>query len=143
MPVNPRLFSAILQLQFRPVSACLPTMDHVFDTMRIGRTRERTRRNGARMTHTDDTRGASRRSKAKLSALLALVLAAFFAFSSPSTFAASATNGTATATLAQSTTQTASDVAAAANPATVTVINLQQQQSPFSQSGNGDVVPAA
>jgi len=95
------------------------------------------------MTHTDDTRGASRRSKAKLSAILALVLAAFFAFSSPSTFAASATNGTATATLAQSTTQNASDVAAAANPATVTVINLQQQPSPFSQSGNGDVVPAA
>jgi len=92
------------------------------------------------MTHSDDTRGAERRSKAKLSAILALVLAAFFAFNGASAFAASSS----TATLTQNANQSASDVAAAANPATVTVINLQQQQNPFSQSSSSsDVVPAA
>lgn len=105
------------------------------------------------MDHATTTteRKAARRGALKLTFALAALLMALFAINAPITFASSAsTYGISATAQQQSTTADVSnqtsnnaiaDVAAKANPATVTVLNLQQDTSPFSQNGNGQAVP--
>lgn len=93
-------------------------------------------------------RAQSRRGALKLTAFLAILLMALIALNAPITFAgtggANGSSGTATLTQSTSTHDNAiADVAEKANPATVTIFNLQQQQlGPFSRRG-GDIVPVA
>jgi len=82
----------------------------------------------------------SRRGALKVTAFLAALLMALIAINGPVTF--SGVDGvSAAATTSQETSANAvADVAAAANPATVTVLNLQQQPSGFGQSSD-EAVP--
>ena len=99
------------------------------------------------MDTTTTKKSASRRGKLKITAVLAALLIGIFALNAPITMASSSTANRATTTLNQDSTtevsnQTSNDaianVAAKANPATVTVINLQQQSNPYSQSNGSD-----
>jgi len=103
------------------------------------------------MEHRSKERESVRRGTLKLTAVLALMLMALFALNAPMTFASSAAVADPSSALTQQSTtadvsnqssdNAIADVAAKANPATVTVINLQQQQNPFSQDQNGTAVP--
>lgn len=105
------------------------------------------------MDHAPTTteRQANRRGALKLTLALAALMMALFAINAPITFAGPASTATLSPTTQQqsttadvsnqSTDNAIADVAAKANPATVTVINLQQQESPFSQNGGDQAVP--
>ena len=83
----------------------------------------------------------SRRKTAKLTTILAMLLLGLFAINSPATYAATGSNSNAVAQLQQANSSAIADVAAEANPATVTVYNLQAQQNQFGDQSSTDVVP--
>ena len=90
------------------------------------------------MEHADRTH--SRRGALKVTAFLAVMLMALIALNGPVTFSG-VNSASAAVTSAQETGENAvADVAEQANPATVTVLNLQQQQDGFGQSSD-EVVP--
>lgn len=92
-------------------------------------------------TRADGT--SSRRGVFQLTAILAILMVALVALNAPLTFAGTSATANPDVSYAQvdSTQNNAvADVAERANPATVTVLNLQQQQTQFGQSSN-DAVP--
>jgi S1-C subfamily serine protease len=92
------------------------------------------------MDTTGANRAHSRRGMLKVTAVLAVLLLALIALNGPITFAGTGSATAAVTSAEQTSDSTIADVAAQANPATVTVLNLQQQNDFFGQSSN-DVVP--
>lgn len=87
----------------------------------------------------------SRRQIFQFTAIIAILMMALVALNAPLTFASSSTGSSATTALMQSSSDenVVADVAEQANPATVTVLNLQEKQTQFGRSTttDGEAVP--
>jgi S1-C subfamily serine protease len=95
------------------------------------------------MNQTGADGAQSRRQVFKFTAILAVLLMALIALNAPITFAGNDSGSSSNVALAQADTSTdnaVADVAEQANPATVTVLNLQQQVTQFGQSSD-EAVP--